>query len=202
MGSAGNLKDMVEFPWIFTTGGDQAMPLDPVSGHNKFFIKPFVEKESLIRSSCTCAPPTNLGYESAQYHYEKLKAGETSVDEIMDGIRNELIRLYDLPKGTGIILTPSRYDAQYIPILVARALNPDQEKLVNIITAKNELGDCTILAAGGKYFCDKLPFDGYQKSKPEVPIAGLSLNVDVKALDTRAPNGDVINHNSTIESIL
>lgn len=72
MGSANNLKEMAEFPWIFTTGGDQAMPLDPVKGHNKFFIKPFVEKDSLIRSSCTCAPPTMLGYESAQYHYEKL----------------------------------------------------------------------------------------------------------------------------------
>ena len=75
MGSANNLKDMIEFPQILTTGGDQALPLDPVKGHNKFFIKPFVEKDSLIRSSCTCAPPTVLGYESAKYHYEKMQSG-------------------------------------------------------------------------------------------------------------------------------
>ena len=73
MGSAKFLKPMDDFPHIFTTGGDQAIPLDPVKGHNKFFIKPFVEKDSLIRSSCTCAPPTVLGYEAAKYHYEKLK---------------------------------------------------------------------------------------------------------------------------------
>lgn len=84
-----------------------------------------------------------------------MQAGQISCDEIMDGIRNEIIRLYDLPAGTGIILTPSRYDAQYIPILIARALNKDKEKLVNIITAKNELGDCTIHAAAGHYFCER-----------------------------------------------
>lgn len=73
-----------------------------------------------------------------------MKSGEFTVNDIMDGIRSELLRLYELPKGTGIILTPSRYDAQYIPILIARALNQDKEKLVNIVSAKNELGECTI----------------------------------------------------------
>ena len=106
-----NLKDMADFPQIFTTGGDQALPLDPVKGHNKFFIKPFVEKDSLIRSSCTCAPPTVLAYESAKFYYEKLKAGAITCNEIMDGIRKEISRLYDLPEDTGIVLTPSRYDA-------------------------------------------------------------------------------------------
>ena len=73
---------------------------------------------------------------------------------------------------------------------------------MNIITAKNELGDCTIHAAAGHYFCEQQPFEGYQESMPEEPIPGLSLNVEVKALDTRSPNGDVINHDKTIENIL
>lgn len=111
MGKADDLKDIIQFPDIFTVGGDQVLPLDPVKGHNKYFISPFVEKDSLIRSSCTCAPPTRLGYDAAQYYYNKLVAGETNVEQVMEGVRKELMRLFDLPKGTGIILSPSRSDA-------------------------------------------------------------------------------------------
>ena len=120
----------------------------------------------------------------------------------MDGIRNEIKRLYDLPEGTGIILTPSRYDAQYIPILVAKALNAEKDKLVNIITAKNELGDCTIHAAGGRYFCETMPFSEFLEAKIEEPIAGLNVDIDVKALDMRDSDGNVVPHTQDIKELL
>jgi len=70
----------------------------------------------------------------------------------MHGIREELTRLYELPKGTGIILTPSGADAQYIPILVSKALNAHKnEKFLNILTGKGEIGSTTVRAAAGKY---------------------------------------------------
>ena len=119
-----------------------------------------------MRSSCTIAPPTVLGYESAKYNYEKLLSGETTADEIMDDVRSQIKRLYNLPEGTGIVLTPSRYDAQYIPILVAKALNKEKDHLVNIINSKNEYGDCMIQAAGGQMFCKQLPFLEFLKATP------------------------------------
>lgn len=97
MGKADDLKPMPEFPLIFTEGGDEKLPLDPVKGHNKYFISPFLDNEAIIRSSCTQSPPTKLGYNAAKFYYDKLQSGETNVEEVMEGIRLELKRLLDLP---------------------------------------------------------------------------------------------------------
>lgn len=65
MGRFDKLKEMPSFPEIFTHGGDEKLPLDPVKGHNIHFIKPYVDEEAIVRSSCTCSPPTQLGYDAA-----------------------------------------------------------------------------------------------------------------------------------------
>lgn len=79
MGKALDLKDMPPFPEIFTVGGDEILPLDPVKGHNKYFIKPYVDENSIVRSSCTCSTPTELGYNAAKYYYDMLLDGQTTV---------------------------------------------------------------------------------------------------------------------------
>lgn len=58
MGKFDKLKDMASFPEIFTYGGDEGLPLDPVKGHNLHFIKPYVDDGAIVRSSCTSSPPT------------------------------------------------------------------------------------------------------------------------------------------------
>ena len=58
MGKFDKLVDMPSFPEIFTYGGDEKLPLDPVKGHNLHFIKPYVDDDAIIRSSCTSSPPT------------------------------------------------------------------------------------------------------------------------------------------------
>ena len=111
MGKDGALKDMPDFPMIFTTGGDESLPIDPVKGHSKNYVQPYVNDDAIVRSSCTCSSPTLLGYRAAHYYYDRLKSGQTNVEEIMEGVRVELKRLYGLPYNTGIFLTPSRSDA-------------------------------------------------------------------------------------------
>ena len=185
---------MPGFPEIFTIGGDEVLPLDPVKGHNKYFITPYVDEHSIVRSSCTCSSPTLLGYKAAEYHYNKLVSGETNVHDIMEGIRNELMRMYELPEGTGIIFTPSGTDAQFIPILIARALNPKKEKILNIVTGKGEIGTGTIRAAKGTFISSKDPIPGYQSmlgfgGTPDTPIGGLHGGLTVLALEARDHSG-------------
>lgn len=204
MGRAGALKDMPGFPEIFTTGGDEALPLDPVEGHNKYFVKPLIEDEAIVRSSCTCSAPTPEGYQAAKYYYEQLKSGQTNVDDLMEGIRSELKRLYELPEGTGIILTPSRSDAQFIPLLIAKILNRDQKKFLNILPCNGEIGTSTPLAAGGKYFSEYQPIEGYSEESGldctiDAPIVGLAEGVEVLSLDARDKDGNVIDNKNQIE---
>ena len=89
------------------------------------------------------------------------------------------MRLYELPEGTGIILTPSGTDAQFVPILVAKALNAGKENYLNILTGKGEIGSSTLRAASGKYFSKAEPNQGYCSGLkgfgcyPNTPIRGV-----------------------------
>jgi hypothetical protein len=120
-----------------------------------------IEDEAIVRSSCTCSAPTAKGYQAAKYYYEKLKNGSTNVADLLEGIRTELKNLYELPEGTGIFITPSRSDAQYIPLLIAKTLNRDKQNFLNIIPCNGEIGTSTPMAASGKYFSKYRPIEGY-----------------------------------------
>ena len=41
----------------------------------------------------------------------------------MHEVRQKLAQMYSLPDGTGIFLTPSGSDAEYIPLLIAKLFN-------------------------------------------------------------------------------
>ena len=96
--TSGNLAP---FPAILAHGNDQDLPLDPVLGHNLNFIEPLTYEEqkgdTVIRSACNFSPPTWNGYQAAKSAYEKLANGETTTDQVMQGIRDELMRIYELP---------------------------------------------------------------------------------------------------------
>ena len=92
MGKGSALIDMPDFPEIFTTGGDERLPLDPVKGHNKYFIKPYYDEEAIVRSSCTCSSPTELGYKAAEYYYEKLN--RDLHEEMKNEFTNEIRKKY------------------------------------------------------------------------------------------------------------
>jgi hypothetical protein len=66
-----------------------------------------------------------------------------------------------MPEGTGVFLTPSGSDAEYIPLLIAKILNPDPEKeFVNIITCNEEVGSGTVDASKGQFFSTMEPIEG------------------------------------------
>lgn len=58
---------------------------------------------------------------------------------------------------------PAGSDAEYLPIAIARALEPETQrgrKIVNIVTQLKEIGAGTSIAAGGKYFSTHAPLLG------------------------------------------
>lgn len=89
--------------------------------------------------------------------------------------------MYELPKGTGVILSPSGSDAEYFPLLIAKLLNPDNN-VVNIVTCNEEVGSGTLAAAGGKFFSHIEPITGYHAHieggpKMDDPVLGLAEQV-------------------------
>jgi hypothetical protein len=66
MGAAADLKPMPEFPLILCEGGDDRILLNKETGTNKYHQKPFVPQDVHFRGSCTCNPPTQVGYDAAE----------------------------------------------------------------------------------------------------------------------------------------
>ena len=111
-----------------------------------------------------------------------------------------------MPKGTGVFLTPSGSDAEYLPLLIAKLLNPDKH-ITNIVTCNEEIGSGSLGAAGGKFFSPLEPISGYHGHieggpKMDDPVHELADNVDTVAINAREPNGNVIDANPKIEECL
>ena len=68
----------------------------------------------------------------------------------METVRTNLKRHLEIPEETGIILTTSETDAQFIPLLITKALNRDKKEFLNIVTGNGEISKSILTAAGGK----------------------------------------------------
>ena len=65
--------------------------------------------------------------------------------------------------GIYAVLFPSGSDAEYLPIAIARALQPETQrgkKILNIVTQLKEVGAGTNIASGGAYFSTHAPLCG------------------------------------------
>lgn len=79
----------------------------------------------------------------------------------MEGVRDDLKKLFELPEGTGIFFTSSEQDAHFIPILIAKDLG--QQRVLNIIAQEEITHKDTISAAYGEHFSSTLPICNYKK---------------------------------------
>lgn len=94
--------------------------------------------------------------------------------------------LYNLPEGTGIFITPSGSDAEYIPLLITQILNEDKA-ILNIVTCNEEVGSGTLSAAGGRFFSDLEPLPGFTTTPVDMddPLEGLAEGVKTVAINAR-----------------
>lgn len=88
---------------------------------------------------------------------------EDALTEIFENQRQRIAAALELPEGVEVALCPSGSDAEYLPIAIARALQPETQKgkkIVNIVTQLKEIGAGTNIAAGGTYFSTHAPLYG------------------------------------------
>lgn len=208
MGPEKDLKEMSSFPHILTEGGDDRLPLHPKTGVNKYFSKPEVATGSAFRGSCTCNSPSVEGYAAAEEMYNHLKNNKLSTEQAMHNIREQLRKAYKLSDNTGVFLTPSGSDAEYIPLLIAKILNPGK-KVLNIVTCHEEVGSGTLDASKGQYFSTMEPIDGGLMWSNNIQMISMSDKIDDLADDVqvipiyaREPNGEVLDAKPEIENAL
>ena len=126
--------------------------------------------------------------------------------EVMSQIKLRIMKAYDLPKGTGVFLSPSGSDAEYFALLIAKLLNPGK-KIMNVVTCNEEVGSGTLAAAGGKFFSPLEPFAGYHthlEGGPKIndPVQDLADDTETVAVNAREPSGAVVDPRGEIDKVL
>ena len=156
-----------------------------------YHVKPSACPDTLFRGSCTCNSPTAVGFEAAQVLFNQLQTGEISLEDSFENTRKRLADLFKLPKGSGIFLTPSGSDAEYIPLLITKLLNPGKE-IRNLVTCKDEVGAGTLNGANGKYFSSVDPIEGFTDSPKKYgdDLNQVADGVEIWTVQAREPNGD------------
>jgi asparagine synthase (glutamine-hydrolysing) len=153
------------FEAFLTVGGDDRSLINTKTGTNKYHIRPRpIDSDAIFRGSCTCNAPTQHGYLASEKLFEKFQSSKVQkwkdmLRAVMEDQRQRISKCLDLPEGTEVVLCPSGSDAEYIPIAIARALNPSS-KIVNIVTQLQEIGAGSSIASGGCYFSTHVPLMG------------------------------------------
>ena len=154
------------FEASLTVGGDDRSMINVKTGTNKYHLKPRpIAKNAIFRGSCTCNAPTERGYQAAERLFAEFEFASTGdIDQMLRNVfhdqRKRIAECLQLPSGVEVVLCPSGSDAEYIPIAIARALNPSVKTMVNIVTQLKEIGAGSSVASGGEYFSTHAPLTG------------------------------------------
>ena len=118
---------------LLCEGGDSRLHLS--HGRNKYHCPPEPVGDGnigpVLRSSCTCSPPSALGFSHALEKWHQLQgacvdststAFQSAFGHQMQSVRRRVAEAFDLPEGTAVVLAASGTDAEYVPLAIAREL--------------------------------------------------------------------------------
>eukprot|EP00533_Pseudo-nitzschia_delicatissima_P009427 CAMPEP_0116087484 /NCGR_PEP_ID=MMETSP0327-20121206/5388_1 /TAXON_ID=44447 /ORGANISM="Pseudo-nitzschia delicatissima, Strain B596" /LENGTH=1186 /DNA_ID=CAMNT_0003578555 /DNA_START=81 /DNA_END=3641 /DNA_ORIENTATION=- len=197
-------KGFDDFEAMLTCGGDdRSLILD--SSTNKYHIKPQpVDPAHVFRGSCTGNPPTQRGYDAAKNLYEKLSAMpagslDGAIEEVFADQRARIAKILELEEGTEVIIVPSGSDAEYLPLVIAKAIKGDVP-ISNGVTQLQEIGAGTAPASVGEYFSTHSPLKG-KLAEGTKYLSGFE-SFDGIAVPARERSGEVINASQKMEEFV
>ena len=183
---------------LITSGGDERIVTDAVTGTNKYFVNPAETTGRLNRGSCTCSTlnPYSLG-KLLEFHDRLSKEGF----EVLR--RKQVARLKSLLNYEGedkfeIFFGPSGSDLSYLPLMMAGMLYPGK-KIHNLLTCPEELGTGTQIAALGRYFMQVSQFG---EKMPYKELLSDDLDIEVSNFPARDGEGRILDHNQALRAVI
>lgn len=190
---------------LLATGGDARLGLDPVSRLNHYGCSHRPRPWAITYASSTASSLSERGFAGAEAARRRVTIGALR-DAPRDAaaaaaetrrIRHAIARHYDLPPGTGVVLTASGTDCELIALALASAgATPDeggdsaQRPLVNVLTAPDETGSGVPLAAVGRHFANDTS-RGAVVARGE-RVAGMQAEVTRADLAVRRSDGTLL----------
>jgi hypothetical protein len=169
------------------SGSDERNAFD-VDGLSKYGCAPF-PRSVIAFGSCTASTVTPRSWAAVQTalaHFRDRSAFSgalAAADEMGALIQQRLIELMelDLP-GLRVVLTPSGSDAEAVAAFFAARL--DERQIVNIVVGAREVGSGSVLAAGARYFSERVP-SGHVRRPGDAIDAALANRLAVHEVRVR-----------------
>ena len=185
-------------------GGDTRCEIVPSTGNNAYHCPPLPVAGQIIRGSCTGSPPCQAGVDASLAEMKRLEAqaatlGEGSdaylsaFDDAMEAVRTRLAASLGLPAGSGIFLSASGTDAEYIPLAIGQQLHP-ASAIRSVLAADGETGSGGTNACCGRYFDKIVPLAGPEEGAGPREVGGLLEGFDEieqLCIAAREPDGAV-----------
>lgn len=189
-----NTKVLEDITEVVFDGGDERTFINPETKLNKYHLHPLQFEGLLNRGSCTCNILTPDGAETLKKFESKLEN-----QDLLEIRKDQIRRMKDLfiPEDRDkfeIFFGPSGSDLVYLPLMFAQLLNPNK-KILNIMTATEELGSGSAIAAAGNYFMAKNQFGDHLEV--ESPVSK-DLKVDLLKLSARSEDGKIIDNSQEV----
>lgn len=187
-------RDIIE---LLSQGADERIFTNK-KGLTKYGTQ-LVHNKTINRGSCTSNVVTGENFEILKDIYNSITCEAdwiTQNEHIFKSIKN-VINEPD-QDNFELILAPSGTDLVYIPLILAKLINP-QKKILNITTCIEELGSGTKLAAKGKYYANYNQFG--EKTEKGASIIKEN-NIETYFCRARCEKGEIINNQDEIIEIV
>lgn len=124
---------------------------------------------------------------------------DSAIRDVFADQRKRISEILELEEGTEVIIVPSGSDAEYLPLVIARAIKGNVP-ISNGVTQLQEIGAGTAPAAVGEYFSTHAPLKG-KLAEGTKYLSGFET-FDGIAIPAREKNGDVINASQKMEQFV
>jgi len=182
---------------LLQSGGDHRLIVDPATGVSPYRVAPQI-RDSVPLGSCTASSPSVTAYRAAEKLLSRLQASSnlaSESDRVTSSQRERIQKLFRMPQGSKVILTPSGTDVIYLVSLIALRRS---ERVHHVIVGASELGGGTVLAAQGKAISDSAPFGS---TAVGTPLAGLAERCTAEPVYLRRDDGAQIDEQVVEESV-
>ncbi len=170
---------------FLTSGGDERIALDPLTGVNRYGAPPSPAPDEIWLSSSTAAAVSPRGYRAAQDALAAMMTGVIRPDQWFETLRARIQALYGVGRSQ-VVLCASGTEAELLALAVARHCL--EGRLVNFVVAPDETGTGVMKAASGAHFLSSTALGG--AARAGASIEGLdTASIETRSADLRNANG-------------
>lgn len=170
---------------LLTSGGDERIALDPLTGFNRYLCAPAPDAGIAFASSTANAlSPSAFGHVAALAD-RIIDRGFGSQDYALalESFRIRIGAAYGLDAGCRIVFAPSGTDLEYVALAAGAGQG---ERITNILLAPEEVGSGCIRSAAGQHFAASTARG--VPTRTGATVDGLD-EVTIVALPIRGPDG-------------